>query len=501
MQSNNPKPKRIGVIDIGSNSVRFVVYSVSGAAFAPIYDEKVLAGLGRDLRRTGKLHPGGRVQALAALKRFATLAKAQKMDDMLIAATAAMRDASDAPEFITLVREQTGLDITPLSGEGEALMSARGVIAGEPRAHGLAADLGGASLELVQVGAGQVGGGVSYQLGPFSMFDGDFDAGKVRPRIEEILGEDIAQGFPQVDTLYLIGGAWRNLAMIDQKRNNYPLRVAHNYSLGAEHACELADWAYSPEGAALLLSWPNISQRRADTLPYSGLMLSVLLDKLNPKHVVIAPGGLRDGLVYQMLSETTKGRDALYDACASIAGQSINGVNMGAALLKFLSGIHNEFPRTFDLDTENRIRKAASLLIGTGAGLHPDHRAKIVYEIALYGPLPGLTHKERAYLALMLFRAYRSRKTPPENAIIQHLLSESEQLSAQIYGEAIRAAVVLSGRSPAALSKFVISGQDGHLILSVNEDVEALIIERTRIHFEDLANMIDRAFLIETINC
>ncbi|MCF6227270.1 MAG: Ppx/GppA family phosphatase, partial [Planctomycetes bacterium] len=143
-QSNTQQKKRIGVIDIGSNSVRFVVYSISGAAFAPVYDEKVLAGLGRDLRKTGKLHPAGRVQALAALKRFPALAAAQNLDDVLIAATAAMRDARDAPEFTAQVRRETGLDISPLSGEGEALMSARGVIAGEPRAQGVAADLGGA---------------------------------------------------------------------------------------------------------------------------------------------------------------------------------------------------------------------------------------------------------------------------------------------------------------------------------------------------------------------
>ena len=499
-QANLTTNRRIGVIDIGSNSVRFVVYSISGAAFAPIYDEKVLAGLGRDLRRTGKLNPQGRVQSLEALKRFAALAKAQNLDEVLIAATAAMRDASDAPEFIAQVKSQTGLDIFPLSGEEEALMSASGVIAGEPRAKGLAADLGGASLELVQVGGGQTIGGASYQLGPFSMFAGVFDPAELRPRIEGMLGGDIAQNYPHIDTLYLIGGAWRNLATIDQKRNGYPLRLAHNYSFGTAHARELAAWAWSTEGAAALMSWPNISQRRADTLPYSGLMLSVLLDTLNPEHVVIAPGGLRDGLVYSWLDEDAKKCDALFDACASIAGQSTDGANMGSAIFKFLSGIHAELPRIFDLDTENRIRKAASLLIGTGAGLHPDHRAKIVYEIALYGPLPGLTHKERAYLALMLFRAYRSRKTPPDNAVILHLLSERERLSAQTYGEAMRATVVLSGRSSSTLGKFAIVVHGQALGLSMDEDVKVLIIERVNSHFEELAKMLGRTLNIETRN-
>jgi len=498
-QTNLANNKRIGVIDIGSNSVRFVVYSIAGAAFAPIYDEKVLAGLGRDLRKTGRLNPNGRMQTLEALKRFVTLAKAQNLDDVLVAATAAMRDASDAPEFIDQVLTQTGLNISPLSGEAEAQITAAGVIAGEPRAQGLAADLGGASLELVKVNEGRTFGGVSYPLGPFSMFGGAFDPAELRPRIENMLGTDIAQKFPHIDTLYLIGGAWRNLATIDQKRSGYPLRVAHNYSFGTAHARKLAGWACSQGGTAELLHWPNISKRRADTLPYSGLMLSILLDKLNPKHVVIAPGGLRDGLVYQWLDPGVKKRDALFDACASIAGQSVDGVKMGGAIFKFLSGIHADLPRAFDLDTENRIRKAASLLIGTGAGLHPDHRAKIVYEIALYGPLLGLTHKERAYLALILFRAYRSRKTPPDNAVIQYLLSETEQASAQIYGEAMRAAAVLSGRSSAALGKFTIAVNGEVLALNIPENMEVLIIERTRAHFEGLANMINKSLLLKYI--
>ncbi len=504
MQAKNlgqAQKQRIGVIDIGSNSVRFVVYSISGAAFAPIYDEKVLAGLGRDLRRTGKLYPGGRVQALAALKRFALLAETQKLDEVLVAATAAMRDASDAPEFIAQVLKQTGLDISPLSGEGEALMSARGVMAGEPRAHGLAVDLGGASLELVQVKGGQAHGGVSYPLGPFSMYEEDFDAALLRPKIEDILGASITQNYPKIDTLYLIGGAWRNLANIDQKRNGYPLRVTNNYSLGVKHAQDLASWACSDEGIQALLNWPNISQRRADTLPYGGLMLSILLEKFNPNYVVIAPGGLRDGLVYEYLSKQVSGRYALYDACASIAGQSRDGAHLGAAIFDFLSGVHGELPRTFDLVTENRIRKAASLLIGTGAGLHPDHRAKIVYEIALYGPLPGLSHKERAYLAFMLFRAYRSRKTPPENAIIQHFLSETEQRSAQIYGEAIRAAVVLSGRSPSVLNKFTLFVQGQHLVLAASKLAESLVVERPQARFDSLARMLGKAQRFETWNC
>jgi len=491
------KTKRLGVIDIGSNSVRFVVYALYGAAFTSIYDEKVLAGLGRDLRRTGKLNPEGCVQALAALKRFTALAKAQNLGNVLIAATAALRDASDAPAFIALVKKQTGLDISPLSGEAEATLSAYGVLAGEPRANGLAADLGGASLELIEIADGQAPNGVSFQMGPFAMYGGKFDPLALRPLIENKFADTLRQNFAHLDTLYLIGGAWRNLAIIHQKRNDYPLRMAHNYRLDAQAGKLLANWACSQSGIEVLLSWPGISQRRADTLPYSGLLLSVLLEKLPIRNVVIAPGGLRDGLVYTSLEPETIKRDALFDACRSLSRRNGAQRQMGLALHTFLGDIYADLPHTFSLCNENRIRKAANLLIGIGTGLHPDHRAQIVYEIALYGPLPGLNHKERAYLALMLFRSFRSRKKPPNNAAIQYLLSGAEQMNAKIYGEALRAAVILSGRSSIVLKKFSLTLEPRALVLQTQDGFQDLIIERIHQRFSALASLLGVALQIK----
>ncbi len=483
--------KRLGVIDIGSNSIRFVVYARYGAAFTSIYDEKVLAGLGRDLRRTGKLNPDGCVQALAALKRFTALAKAQKLGNVLVAATAALRDASDAPAFIARIKQQTGLDILPLSGKAEATLSAYGVLAGEPRASGLAADLGGASLELIEIANGKAFNGISRQLGPFAVYDGQFEPLAIRALIDYKLAGLLSQKFAHLDTLYLIGGAWRNLAIIHQKRSDYPLRMAHNYNLDAQMARHLASWACSHPGIETLLSWPGISQRRADTLPYSGLLLSVLLEKLPIKNVVIAPGGLRDGLVYTSLEADTRKRDALFDACRSLSRRNGTQRQMGLALHAFLADIHAGLPRTFKLDNENRIRKAANLLIGIGAGLHPDHRAQIVYEIALYSPLPGLTHKERAYLALMLFRSFRSRKKPPNNAAIQYLLSGAEQINAKIYGEALRAAIILSGRSSIVLKKFSLTLEPHTLVLRTQDGFQDLVIERIHERFKTLARLLN----------
>ena len=185
----------------------------------------------------------------------------------------------------------------------------------------------------------------------------------MRPRAEKILAR---KPLPTLDTdqnLYLIGGAWRNLSIIHQKRNGYPLRVAHNYDLGLEQARAMAKWAISEEGAAELLAWPGISARRADTLPYSGLLLDILLERLRPKHIIIAPGGLREGLVYDALSDDIKKRSSLFDACRALARGNQQGIKFGMPLYNFLGDIWQALPHGFDVDAEGRLRKAACLLV------------------------------------------------------------------------------------------------------------------------------------------
>ncbi|PHR92568.1 MAG: exopolyphosphatase [Robiginitomaculum sp.] len=480
--------RRIATIDIGSNSVRFVIYELYGAAFTPIYNEKILAGLGRDLQLTGNLHVQGAEQAFAALKRFKILAEAQNLDEILIAATAALRDANDAHGFITRVRDEIGFDITPLSGEREAFMSAMGVISGDVRAEGIAADLGGASLELIEMKAAKAFGGITYPLGPFSMFKDNFDPAHLRKTIIEHLSQGPEHKTGQ--DLFLIGGAWRNLSLIHQKRIGYPLRVAYNYRLDIPGTKAMAEWAYSPAGIEEIMQWRGLSSRRADTLPYSGLLLNVLLDVLKPKSVLIAPGGLREGLVYNAFSDDFKNRPALFDACRALARGRQQGAGIGRPLYEFLQPLDTVFPRSFNIDNENRLRQAACLLVGIGKGLHPDHKARMVFRTVLYAPFPNLTHTERAYLALMLFSAYTSKKTTPNDAALDYLLSPEMQSAACIYGEAMRMGVSISGRNRTILSQCALSANPDALSLHLSFGDAGLVTERGQLRLERLASLL-----------
>lgn len=476
-----PFKSRIGVLDIGSNSIRLVIYEIFGAAFTPIYNEKVLAGLGRALKDTGRLHPAGWKRAKAALARFKLIAEAQNVEKLIIGATAALRVADDAQDFVDEIFAQTGLQIQPVSGEEEAYLSAMGVLAAMPNAKGIVADLGGASLELIPLVNGKPGAGQSFPLGPFHMLDGkapyeNFDAEALATSIKAAL--NISDNMSsQGGTLYLVGGAWRNLAAIHQARVDYPLIILQNYALLPCEALTLAKWA-SGAGMDDVLSWPNVSQRRLETLPYSAVLLKVLLEQLKPKDVIISETGLREGLIFNAITPEERDRDALHDGCYDLARGNLQGDSFAAPLYDFLSSCAPCFPAYFSPEMEMRLRKAACLLAGMGKGLHPKYRAALVFEDILYAPLAGLTHAQRAYLSLMIFRSFTNAPDTPNEAAMNALLSEEARKSAETFGYAIRLAVVASGRSGDLLKQAELVYEQGAFAVKTQSGFEALLTDR-----------------------
>ena len=495
------KLKRIGVLDIGSNSVRLVLYEMFGAHFSPVYNEKILAGLGRDLHETGCLSQDGKGLTLQALHRFKAIAKAQGLGELVIGATAAMRVAKDAPGFIAQVKAETGLDISPISGEEEARLSAMGLIAAEPRAEGLAADLGGASLELISVSNRQAGLGLSLPLGPFEVIGDDLGASEFyrTKRLRAHITKDITKAIDAYDpltrkdqTLYLIGGAWRNLASVYQQRTDYPMRTLQNFDLTLEAARDMARWAFQ-EGREKVLKWPGMRKRRAETLPYSGLLLDILLEIFRPSHIVISSTGLREGLIYDAMPDALKVRDALLDGCRDLARGNLQAVDFGEPLYEFIAPVAAYFPGCFEQENEIRLQRAACYLAGVGKGLHPDYRANLVFSEVLYAPLAGLTHKERAYLASILFASYTSSRIHPNMAATTHLLTAEEQEAARIYGSAMRLGIVASGRTASLLPAFNLSVEDGVLILSVERKYAQLASGRVTYRLKKLGQQLSWA--------
>jgi len=494
--------RQVAVIDIGSNSVRLVIYDMYGAHFTPVYNEKLHAGLGRDLKRTGCLSKTGKVETLEALDRFRTILVARGLDNILIGATAALREAKDAPEFLAEVKQKTGFDIQPISGEEEARLSALGVIAGDARRRGLSADLGGASLEFTVVADGEVGTGVSLPLGPFDAIGGQLsdlqtkDYRDVRPKLKSALAT-LPADMDIPDTLFLIGGAWRNLAAIHQARLRYPMRTLQAYRLSFDEARFMADWAWR-DGRETVLNWPGLRAARAETLPYAGLMLGVMLEHFQPKAVEICIVGLRDGLVYDALPEDIRKRDALLDGCRDFARGNLQSAHFGRPLLDLLAPVMESLPDIFDPETDHRLLRAACILAGLGKNLHPDYRPELVFEDVLYAPVSGLSHVERAFLSLALFRTYTAKRKPPNPDIVKTLLTESQIESAALVGEGIRLAIIASGRSPELLDAFHLAITDKTLVFRVREHQAALLTSSVVFRLEKLASRMGLASRTET---
>ena len=281
------------MIDVGSNSVRLVVYENGGRAPLPIFNEKVLCGLGRGLDRTGRMPDKGVRKALDSLHRFARLCPQMGVRDIQAVATAAVREASNGPEFLETVRDECGLELRVLTGDREAEVSSAGVISAMPQASGISADLGGASLELSLLEEGSVVERISLPLGTVRR-NGDESIRDSETAVREQLGNLAWLQRAADQSLYLVGGSWRALARIHMDETGYPLHVIHNYALDASSASDFC---------AMLAGWPRerleaakgLRSDRLESLPFAAVALECLLEHSGVEEVVFSANGLREG--------------------------------------------------------------------------------------------------------------------------------------------------------------------------------------------------------------
>ena len=471
-------PRDVAAIDIGSNSVRLVLYRLEGRAIWTVFNEKVLAGLGRDLASTGRLSVEGAAQALTALKRFAAVIEGVRPAHTFVAATAAVREAEDGQAFCDTVAAETGLKIRILSGEEEARYAALGVLAGIPDADGVAADLGGSSLELVRLGGGKVERGVTLPLGPFALVDPKgFDVERQRIAIAKRLKP--AADF-SADTLYAVGGAWRTLAQVHMDVSGYPLHIVHQYRLSAADARDTAR-LIARQSKASLEKWPGLSKKRAETLPHAALVLEGLIERLGLKSIVLSAWGVREGLLYEALDAETAAADPLLAGSSALGARQGISPTLPAALLGWIEPVLAALPPSFSRARDAVLADAACRLSDLGARLHPDHRVELAFDQVLRAPVPGQTHAERAWLACAVNARYGGAVATPEAATVSRLLTEEQRQGARAVGIAIRLACDLSGRSPQLLVNARAIVKDGQLLLAAADGyADVLLGEQTR---------------------
>ncbi len=474
----SPAPRDAAVIDIGSNSVRLVVYRLEGRAIWTVFNEKVLAGLGRDLGASGRLAPDGVAQTLQALKRFRAVLEAVNPAETFVVATAAAREAKDGPDFIRRVREESGFTVRVLSGEEEAHYAAVGVLAGAPDATGVVGDLGGASLELIRLSTTGAGQGVTLPLGPFSLagpnggLSGAFDAERVRRLSRERIAA-VAADY-KTDTFHAVGGAWRNLALLHMRLSGYPLHVVHQYEIPAAEALEAARLV-AHQSRSSLERIEGMSKKRSETLPYAAVVLETLIEQLQLKRIEISAYGVREGLLFEAMPPRVRSLDPLIEGSSALGARQGMGDDLGPALEAWIAPAFRTLPPLFG-ERDGVLLAAACRLSDMGVRLHPDHRADLVYEQVLRAPIAGQGHAERCFLAVAAHARHATNFHPPEIATLERLLSPAQLKRARALGATIRLACDLSGRSPSLLAHSRLSLDKSHLVLAAEPGFADLLL-------------------------
>ncbi len=459
-----PGAPRCAVVDLGSNSVRLVVFEGSGRNPAAIFNEKAVLRLGRGLQATGRLNHAGVAQALKVMVRYHAIARAMRAEPFEVLATAAVRDAANGAEFVAALQARMpGAAIRVLSGPEEARLSAEGVLCGIPGADGIIADIGGGSLELVRLDPAGVRQAATLRLGVIRLAeraDGDLE------RARAIAETDLA-GLPWLAEganrdLYLVGGAWRALARIHMQHAAYPLNIVHQYTLSQEAARALAALILtSPRRTLERL--PGAPRRRVDDLPYAAAVLRRLLRQTGARRVVFSAFGIREGWFLQHVPEAARRLDPLLEAAQDEARRLSRDLGMPPALIAWTAAL---FPH--ETRQAARLRQAACWMSDTGSHDHPEYRAEQTFQRVLYYPGGGLDHPTRAFLALALALRYEAEPDAPYLAPARALLDAAANARAAVLGAALRLAYTLSAGTPDLLAGASLRLLPGRLVLRLD---------------------------------
>ena len=477
--------RRVGVVDVGSNSVRLVVFD--GAARSPAYffNEKVFCGLGKSLALTGKLDPEGRKRALAAIKRFSLLAEGMRLSTLIGVGTAAVREAGDGKEFCELVESKTGLSVSIASGVEEARLAAQGVLLGWPNASGLVCDLGGYSAEFAEFAHGRVGTCLTSPLGPLALLQSHEKSRKRKQHLAEMTGRIRKQIKGDCRTLHLVGGSWRAIARLHMEHWQYPLRVLNEYRMTPGSTLATLKWIRR-NGIKRIRSRNLVSSERLTLLPVASQVLEAILSAFEPEEIFVSAHGIREGLLYGFMPERLRVRDPLIEACIYSEHSSARLPGFGDILFSFV------MPLFKDVNHERmRLVRAACLLHDVTWRAHPDYRAEISFDNATRSNLGGLDHAGRVFLALALFHRYRNSGGEPFFERYLGLLPKADARQAEVLGKAMRFGAMFAVVSPDKIARLKFKSRKHSLVLILPAAFSDIYGVAAETRFKSLARAMD----------
>jgi len=462
---HRPDARRLGVVDIGSNTVRMVVYDAPDGMPIPMFNEKAQCKLGRSLAETGRLNPEGVKMAQITLARFVGLAKAMGLAELDFVATAAVRDADDGPDFVRQVEHDLEVTINVISGDEEARLAAQGVLHGQPHADGLLGDMGGGSLDLVALNNGEYGEHASLPTGHLRLSE---MAGGNLKRAIKVMDKEI-EDLPWVEeckgrTFFAVGGSWRNIARVLIESTDYPLHVIDNFVVPRKQAVTLLR-------EIIEMSWDKLEQlsgasrRRSATLPFAAVAMLRVLETARPRNVQFSGFGMREGQMLKSLDGERRRVDPLLAGCSALWSRTGRFSIRGEEMLDWTRPLFPEETRA-----ERRLRRAACLLSDLGWVEHPDYRARHAFHRILRIPFAGMTHSDRVFLALALNVRYDGEADDELVTPVLALLNPFQVERATAIGLALRLAHTISGSAPRVLSRTSLSLEPGRLTLHLPQD-------------------------------
>ena len=467
------------IIDIGSNTVRLVIYGGSPRAPITVFNEKVVARLGRDIADSRRLADDAVDMALRGLRRFAVLLEELNIERVDVVATAAAREAENGPDFLAAIRE-FGLEPRLLSGEDEARISAMGAIGAFPGVEGVVADLGGGSLELIGVGDDTPNSSCSLPLGTLRLakFRGE-NPDEMRRNLDAAINqmEWLGGGTP---TLTLVGGTWRAMAAVAMELQKCPLTDPHGFTLSSGEVKALAR-RLSMASTGDLSRFTRLSSMRANYLPDAGVLLGVLLDRIKPGEVTFSSWGLREGILFDELDHSAKAQDPLLAGVGEFA--SLRGT---PPLLATRVAAWTVGALPAGSEGSERVRLAATMLALASMQIEPNLRTEIAMDWALQKRWINVDACGRAMMAAAVSANKRECDVPDT---LRELATEEQIEEAIRWGLAIRLCRRLGGRSNRIFNASDLSIESGKLVLAIDEELSGLYGEPTQ---KDLDLLADR---------
>lgn len=496
------RDQRRAVIDIGSNSVRLVIYEGPPRTPIPVFNEKSLCGLGDREQDTGRLRDTAMAEALRVLARFHAVLSEDEVDSLHVFATAATREAPNGPAFLDQIRA-IGFEPRLITGEEEARFAAFGILSGAPEvltgeAGALSGDMGGGSLELARLTRDAeegIAATISLPLGGLRLatqFPGDMAGAEEFAKSELDRAAWLSDGAP--DTFYVVGGAWRNLGRLAIDQGGHPLTMLDHFAVSGKSAVELCRFT-ERQSVQSLQSISAVSKRRAPTLPYAAMVLRLVLERTDVRRVAVSSCGVREGMLFEALDEEIRALDPLFELAKHFAGRlSPSGRLRRRAIYRFLTPLFAD-----DTARRDRLRRAATTLTGIAGLFHPDTRANEAAVSVLNMPFISLDHADRVALAAILYQRHTSSMAEFPGHLHTELLDESDRAWTRRVGLALRFAADLEPVGRTLLSEAMVRTVEDKLVLSLAEEQSAYLGEAPERRFAKLAEALERTAVIERL--